>query len=127
MGDVRSIRFAAERTLLAGIRDFAVDAARSMGATVDLDILAVVVGELAANAVVHQDGEAELTVSLVGDGGVRISVCDADPTLPELVEGSAWDVNGHRGMQLIAGLVADWGVDRAAEGKEVWARLAPKS
>ena len=46
----RSKRFAADVALLASVRDFAVATAAELGATVDPADLAVIVGELAANA-----------------------------------------------------------------------------
>jgi anti-sigma regulatory factor (Ser/Thr protein kinase) len=121
----RSIRFDADTAHLASVRDFAVAAAREFGSDVDIDVLAVVVGELAANAVVHQSHEAELEITALPGGGVRISVCDPDAGMPRMGDGEPWDVTGHRGLQLVEALSAEWGVDPMDRGKRVWADLQP--
>jgi anti-sigma regulatory factor (Ser/Thr protein kinase) len=121
-----SIRFAADPARLASVRDFAVEAAAALGSRVDPDIVAVVVGELAANAVVHQRHEAEMQITVTPLGGLQISVCDPDPAMPRMAEGEPWDVTGHRGLQLVAALADSWGVDPLGEGKRVWAVLVPE-
>ncbi len=126
MGDIRRMTFPADVTWLASLRDFADRAASDLGAQVDPDSLAVIVGELTANAAVHQRGEAELSLATTEDGGVEVSVSDPDSTVPRSVDHSPWDVDGHRGIQLIAALAEDWGVESAPSGKRVWARLGPR-
>ncbi|HRW37867.1 MAG: ATP-binding protein [Acidimicrobiales bacterium] len=123
MTSARSIRFPADVAHLASVRDFARDAAADLGAAVDANDLAVVVGELAANAAVHQTGEAQLRVSLV-DGGLQVEVRDTDPSMPGVVHGDAWDTEGHRGLLLVDALSRAWGVEPLDRGKRVWAVLA---
>lgn len=125
MTKTRSLAFDPDPAQLGGIRDFARRAAEELGADVDLDILAVVVGELAANAVVHQDGEALIELGLLDDGRLEISVHDGADAVPRLVEEAPWSTSGHRGIQLVAALADDWGVSASARGKRVWARLGP--
>lgn len=122
----RSLRFPADVAHLAAIRDFADDAARSLGVEVDANDLAVVVGELAANAAVHQRSEAEITLSVV-DGGLQVEVRDDDPFVPDVVHGEAWDTDGHRGLFLVDALSRAWGVEPLERGKRVWAVLAIRS
>lgn len=119
----RSLRFPADVAHLASVRDFARDAARDLGVAVAEDDLAVVVGELAANAAVHQQGEAEITVAAVDDG-LLIEVRDGDAFVPDVVRGDAWDTEGHRGLFLVDALSRVWGVEPLDEGKRVWAVLA---
>ncbi|MEZ5138117.1 MAG: ATP-binding protein [Acidimicrobiales bacterium] len=123
MSSQRSIRFPADVAHLASVRDFARDAAAALGAAVDPNDLAVVVGELAANAAVHQTGEAQLTVALV-EGGLQVEVRDADASVPGIVHGDAWDTEGHRGLFLVDALSRAWGVEPLERGKRVWAVLA---
>jgi anti-sigma regulatory factor (Ser/Thr protein kinase) len=120
----RTLRFAPDPAILAAVRRFAVDAAVELGCSVDHDDLLLVTGELAANAAVHQQGDAEITLSRTGDGGVHIAVFDPDPVIPEVVRHQPWDADGHRGLFLVEAVSESWGVDRRAEGKVVWARLA---
>ena len=90
-------------------------------------MLAVVVGELAANAVVHQHGPAHLEVHLLADGQLEVSVHDGHPGVPHLVEEAPWSTEGHRGIQLVAALAESWGVEPSPRGKRVWARLGSRA
>lgn len=121
----RSMHLPADVAHLAAARDFALRAARDLGATVDADDLVLIVGELAANAVVHQDGDAELVVRVHPDGRVDIEVADDDPTLPDAIVSGAFDPDGHRGLQLVQAMSDSWGVTPQGDGKLVWAHLAP--
>jgi anti-sigma regulatory factor (Ser/Thr protein kinase) len=124
--DRRSLRFPAEVAHLASVRDFAVSAAAELGVELDRNDLTVVVGELAANAAVHQEGEAEITLARTPEGSLQIEVFDQDPFVPEVVEGDAWDVDGHRGLFLVDALSESWGVEPVEGGKRVWAVLVPE-
>ncbi|HEX2576093.1 MAG TPA: ATP-binding protein [Aquihabitans sp.] len=118
------LAFAADPAELARVRDFATRAAADLAPTVDPGLLAVVVGELAANAAVHQTGAAEIVLELVGEGVLEVAVHDPSPALPRLVEEAPWSTSGHRGIQLVAALSQAWGVEALPGGKRVWARLA---
>jgi anti-sigma regulatory factor (Ser/Thr protein kinase) len=83
---------------------------------------AIVVSELATNAVRHAVSPFRVTVSRRG-GTVRISVRDAGSGLPEIRRPAAETTNG-RGLALVAALCSSWGVDRASDGKVVWADVA---
>lgn len=119
----RTMAFPADPAALAGVRDFARQAAGDLGAHVDLDLLAVVVGELAANATMHQSGAARITVRRLPGGQLEVEVCDEDPALPELVHQDPWALGGHRGIQLVAALAEAWGVEPLDGHKRVWAQL----
>lgn len=118
-----SLVFSADRAQVASVREFARDAALSLGANVDLEVLAVVVSELAANAVVHQSDDAEITLELLDGGEFHVSVSDPSVDLPLLVAEEPWSTSGHRGLQLVAALAQEWGVEPTPVGKRVWARL----
>ena len=119
------LRFPPEVTALAAVRRFAAQAADDLDSGVDRDDLAVVVGELAANAAIHQDGEVEVAISAMDGGGLEVEVIDRDRTHLEVIDGPAWDVEGHRGLFLVEALSAAWGVEVGEDGKRVWAQLAP--
>lgn len=125
MEQSRTMRFSADVRHLASVRDFAVAAAEDLGVAVDRDDLAVVVGELAANAAVHQESEAAITLSVVADAALRVEVEDHDPHVPAVVNGEPWDVEGHRGLFLVEALSAEWGVEPLQQGKRIWAVLPP--
>ena len=83
---------------------------------------ALVVSELANNAVCHAASPFRVLVSRAPDG-VRIGVQDAEPDEPRRREATR-DALGGRGMAIVAALSEDWGCDRLAEGKFTWADLA---
>jgi anti-sigma regulatory factor (Ser/Thr protein kinase) len=83
---------------------------------------ALVVSELANNAVCHAASPFRVLVSRAPDG-VRIGVQDAAPDKPRRRD-AAVDAVGGRGMAIVAALSENWGCDRLAEGKFTWADLA---
>lgn len=121
----RSMRFPADITYVASVRDFAARAADELGSGVDRDDLALIVGELAANAAEHQHGEAELVVRVHADGCLDIEVVDGDATIPAPMHSAPLDPDGHRGLHLVSVISHSWGVIPEGGGKRVWARLAP--
>lgn len=124
MRAIRKMRFT-DLEHLASVRAFAANAADELGSSVDRGELAVVVGELAANAVVHQHGDAEIEIRGDDHGGLEVSVHDDDPRMPVLMESEPWDREGHRGLLIVRALSESWGVAPDGDGKRVWARLAP--
>ncbi len=83
---------------------------------------ALVVTELAANAVIHTG--AGFTVSLWRRGDrVRIAVDDPTPELPQVRDPQPTDTSG-RGLRLVSAYSTEWGVERRSDGgKTVWAEL----
>ncbi|MGW1071479.1 ATP-binding protein [Streptomyces sp. NPDC002537] len=88
------------------------------------DSAALVLSEILTNAVVHarvSRGREIQTCFRREADGVRIAVDDASDKQPTM---RAPDVEGGRGLTLVACLSDDWGVsDRAGPGKSVWAVL----
>lgn len=125
MDETRRIRFGGDTSVLAEVRAFAVDAATELGARVDRDDLLLVVGELAANAVIHHGGDAELVIAPTPAGGIRVEVHDGSVERPRLVHSTAWDSEGHRGVFLIEAISERWGTEPTDTGKVVWAELPP--
>lgn len=78
---------------------------------------AIVIAELASNAVLHARTPFTVTVSRWADR-VRIAVRDAVP----LADGRLVTKPGH-GLDLVAKLARRWAVEPLADGKVVWAEL----
>ncbi len=82
---------------------------------------AVVVTEMAANAVVHARSSFSVSVRLRGST-LRIDVADSGP----IAAGQAsreWVPRQGHGLGLIDAICARWGTDTLAEGKVVWGEL----
>jgi len=84
----------------------------------------VVAIELVTNAVSHGGARIVLEVEKRGDA-VLLAVCDGSPELPRHRVADPQDESG-RGLTIIGGLAADWGVESlGGGGKRVWALLRP--
>jgi anti-sigma regulatory factor (Ser/Thr protein kinase) len=88
---------------------------------------ALLVSELATNAVVHAESEFAVTVVYpAASGRVRVEVTDQDETQPTPSRPPPNIPHG-RGLLLVASLADEWGVQEARRrsGKSVWFELAP--
>jgi anti-sigma regulatory factor (Ser/Thr protein kinase) len=88
---------------------------------------ALVVAELAANAVLHgrvPGRDIELRLAL-GPGTLRVAVADArGACLPSLSTSPALDDEAGRGLLLVEALAGRWGVGtEPGPGKTVWAEI----
>ena len=77
------------------------------------DVAGLLVSEIFGNSVRHSGsgapGETVTVAVRAGDGVVRVEVTDrSGPGVPRLTP-AAWDAEGGRGLQLVAGLAARWG------------------
>ena len=105
----------------AAARHFAVDAVRRLGAADLADDTALVVTELAANAIVHAQTGFTVDLSAAPDV-LRITVRDASPLPPA----SAADLPALplHGLGAVDALASRWGVQRLGHsGKLVWVEL----
>src|SRR5579872_5501162 len=105
----------------AAARHFAVDAVRRLGAANLADDTALVVTELAANAIVH--AQTGFTVDLSASQDLlRITVRDASPLPPAAAEDlPALPLHG---LGAVDALASRWGVERLGHsGKLVWVEL----
>jgi anti-sigma regulatory factor (Ser/Thr protein kinase) len=84
---------------------------------------ALLVGEVAANAVLHAGSPFTVEIATAGDR-VRIEVCDQDPTVPTCQPPQPGQVSGW-GMHLVDKMATRWGAERIpGDGKCVWFELA---
>lgn len=83
---------------------------------------AIVVAELAANAVMHARSGFTVTVSQSAAGVVRISVRDASPLRPAEQGGPLMSTPGH-GLDVVSKVASSWAVEPLPGGKVVWAEL----
>ncbi len=114
--------FAPEVASIRAARLFVAELLQAWEVDADLDDAALVVSELATNALCHVGTPFEVVVSS-RPGCLRIAVRDASPLVPVAVEATSDDPGG-RGLVLVAALTRDWGVDLEGPGKTVWADLA---
>lgn len=111
-----------EPTMLAVpmARRFVVDSLRAWG--IPEDHGALVVTELATNAVEHTRLRFQVSLTRLGDA-VRLAVTDRSgmplPTAREVAE----TATGGRGLLLVDAIAREWGCDGDGSGKTVWAML----
>ena len=88
-----------------------------------LDVLVLMVSELATNSVVHARSPFRVRVDR-GPKAVRIDVHDLDSGRIEIAHATPNDLHG-RGLSMVDVLSDDWGVTRSADesGKTVWFTL----
>ena len=82
---------------------------------------ALVVTELATNAVVHAGSAFSVSLALSG-GAIRISVGDTRPVAPPGTDQELAAAPGH-GLGVVAAMATRWGVETMPSGKAVWAEL----
>jgi len=104
---------------VALVRRYAVDACRSLGWAKFADTVALLVSEVATNAVVHGYG-SEIRVRVLDRGlRLRVEVSDGSRDLPAPRDAPARAENG-RGLTFVENLAAGWGTDTSPQGKTVW-------
>ena len=88
-----------------------------------VDDAAVVISELATNAIGHARSGFAVTLTRT-DAGARLTVTDSSPAPAERRTPPATEPGG-RGMLLVDHLSRRWGVTPGPHGKAVWAELGP--
>ena len=107
---------------VARIRRFAVETSRTAAPAVDADTVALLVSEVATNALVHGAGRVRVRVRPTGHG-LRVEVHDEDKTLPSRRRATPMDEGG-RGIALVDALSSGWGAETTDDGKTVWFEVA---
>jgi anti-sigma regulatory factor (Ser/Thr protein kinase) len=104
-------------------RRFVVETLERWGREEELvDDAALVVTELATNAVIHAQSDFVVALSSAG-GRVRVAVRDADPAVPILRDTAGTTGTSGRGLLLVAALADRWGTHSTRDGKTVWAEF----
>lgn len=103
------------------VRRYAVAACTALGYDGDCDTLALLVSEVATNALIHGAGQVRVRVLDAGPR-LRIEVSDDSVILP-VARKAAADAEGGRGLALVDALAVDWGVETRDTGKTVWFEL----
>lgn len=114
-------RFDPELTAVGRARLFVTESLRTLGHSEIADDVALVVTELAANAVFHAQTPFQVELASVGDG-IEVAVCDHEVVLPALPDAECHEASG-RGLQIVAALATRWGVERGRDAKVVWAEF----
>ena len=94
---------------------------QALGADDLVDDAAVVVTELAANAVLHARGGFTVAVSHA-DGAIRIEVREKEATLPRSRATRLVARPGH-GLGIVAARASAWGSAPCTDGRVSWAEL----
>ncbi len=119
-GAVRTFGFS--RDAPAAARHFAVGALHCWGIADLADDVALVVTELAANAIRHAQSGFRVILSS-GRDAVRIAVRDARP-LPASGTGPALPAEPLHGLGAVNAMTSHWGVESlGSSGKTVWVEL----
>ncbi len=102
-------------------RRFTADLLTSRGLGRIAEDAAIIVGELAANAVTHARSHFTVTLSSLGTA-VCIAVGDDSALPPAVRECQGLEARG-RGLRIVASLASEWGARSEGTGKVVWAEL----
>ena len=106
---------------IASVRRFAVAACQASALPGLCDTLALLVSEVATNALVHGTGDVQVRVTSAGPV-LRVEVRDDSPAVPQRRAAGLLEEGG-RGLGLVASLSSDWGVQPSPPGKVVWFEL----
>ena len=87
----------------------------------DMDVVLLLVSELATNAVLHAQTEFDVVVG-ARRGSVRVEVIDVGDGCPSPAHPLP-DGDHGRGLTLVAGLATRWGVVLREQSKSVWFEL----
>lgn len=122
--DVVGLVVPSEPRSVGVIRRFAVQACAELGLDDCADTVALLVSEVATNAVLHAYGR-EVRVRIAVHGGrLRVEVDDSSPEMPVGRGAEDGDQDG-RGLALVAALSDLWGVRAQPGGKTFWFELEP--
>lgn len=125
MGSIPGERRSWSRTLPAGpasaaeARAFLWEALKDRNVSLDLDAAALLTSEIAGNAARHGKEPIELSVTLEGEG-LLVSVHDQGPGFDP---NDAVALGTGHGVTIVQQLASEWGVERGADGTEVWFRI----
>jgi len=108
---------------VARARQLTASAAADAG--VDVDDAALLVTELASNALRHGGPGVDLWLRPAVDGGLRVELVDGHATSVPRVQVPDAEAEGGRGLLIVTVLARSWGTERLSAGKCVWFELGP--
>jgi len=108
---------------VARARHLTVSAAARAG--VDQDEAALLVTELASNALRHGGPGVDLWIRSPPGGGLRVELVDGHASSMPRMQTPDADSEGGRGLLIVTSLARAWGTERLAAGKCVWFELGP--
>lgn len=120
-----SLGLTGERHDAARARVFVREVLPGLGWSARVDDVCLLVSELVANVALHARTAGRVVVDAPVEGVLKIAVSDENPAMPVLRHFSAGATTG-RGLRMVAGLSASWGVDELREGKVVWFSLSER-
>ena len=83
------------------------------------DIVALLVSEVATNAIVHGYGP-DIRVRVLNRGArLRVEVSDVSPVLPVQRRATGSAENG-RGLAIVEAFAVEWGAEARPDGKTTW-------
>ena len=82
----------------------------------------VVATELLTNAYLHGRPPAHFSLFRLDPTRLRVEVVDGGDAMPQVMHPDISDEHG-RGLLLVAGMSASWGVMKTGAGKTVWAEF----
>ncbi|HUR15306.1 MAG TPA: ATP-binding protein [Mycobacteriales bacterium] len=104
---------------VAVVRRYAVDACRALGWGDSADTVALLVTEVATNAVLHAYGP-DIRVRVLDRGRrLRVEVFDGSTVQPSQRRSPPGSENG-RGLGILDSLAVSWGFDTVLGGKTAW-------
>lgn len=107
---------------IALVRRYAADACVAFGWGDSVDIITLLVSEVATNAVLHGYGP-DIRVRVLAHGErLRVEVSDSSPELP-VPRGTAINAEQGRGLALVEAFAAHWGAEAEPDGKTTWFEL----
>lgn len=110
----------------AVVRRRITDVLKAASVTTDsIEDVVLVASELVNNAVVHTAGSADEALDVewfLENAAVTVRITDGSPALPRQRSTDDADTGG-RGLAIVGAMSTDWGVERTATGKQVWARV----
>lgn len=112
--------FPARAESVRAARVFTAERLHAIGADAQVPVVALIVSELATNAVRHARSTFDVAVTTCDDR-VRVSVRDCSANFPN--PSSTAVRSGGRGLEIVSGVSSRWGWESSAGGKVVWAEV----
>lgn len=121
---MRATTYPAAPASVPAARRFVLDELPDVDAGVR-DRIALIVSELATNAVVYGATEFEICVEIT-DGRIHVVVNDQGPGTPILMPLPPASAEHGRGLRIVKELSDEWGIDGHGNqvGKSIWFKLA---